>query len=95
MIKDGKNGLQVPPPLSERDQWLMKREEILRKFTHDFATGQYKWDNIFQNVVQALMRDKSPYEIIEILILDKIEMMRKMEDFIIHHAHPNPLNHKP
>jgi hypothetical protein len=59
-------GQSAPIQLSEKEQYELKKREVLDKFID--AYRRFNFDPSFRPIVELLMRDHNPYEIIEKLL---------------------------
>lgn len=73
--------------LDQRDYYL-KKDSVLAKFREEFVKGNYQTDPIFHSIIENLIRDASPYEIIERLIVDRQKLVADMQIFMENHAAP-------
>lgn len=72
-------------------EYRSKREEVIAKFTKEFAESNYNTDPAFRQVIEALIRGVDPYTIIERLIEDRKSLVEKMEYFLKYHSYPQPI----
>lgn len=59
-------------------EYRSKKEEVLSKFSSEFAKDYYTYDAVFKKIAEMLIRDADPYQIIEQLIIDRKNMMEQM-----------------
>lgn len=64
----------------ERD-YTIRKGKIMERFTQEFYTRHYR-SPLYINVLEALIRDADPYEIIEKLIEINAEQFQKIQELI-------------
>ncbi len=64
-----------------KEEYHQKKDEVIAKFTPDFME-RYKFDAPFMAILEMLILDANPYELIERLIEDRKEMTDKMKSLI-------------
>lgn len=62
-------------------EYRSKKEEITKRFHKEFLEGNNS-DPMFRTIVEMLIRDTDPYELIERLIVDRQELVSKMRKLI-------------
>jgi hypothetical protein len=77
--------------LQSKLEYQSKKTAVLEKFTKEFVSENYNTDPTFHAIVHMLMNDADPYTIIERLINDRKEFIKKMEDFMTHYGAPIPM----
>lgn len=65
-----------------------KREEVLSKFSEEFAKEFYTYDAVFRNISEMLIRDADPYAIIEQLVIDRKKLIEQMGILAVHSTVP-------
>jgi hypothetical protein len=78
-------------PLDDEESYYLKRKEILDKFTPEFAQKYWHTSPVFKRVMEELMRNKSPYDIIQILIDGQKELQDKFTEYIMKEP-PQPIH---
>lgn len=71
-----------------QEEYYTKKEIILNKFNGEFIAKHYRTDPALHGIVELLLRDKDPYEIIERLIEDRVEMIKNFKEYMTNNAQP-------
>lgn len=73
------------------EQYRLKKQEVIDRFKKEFMETYYKeYDPTFRHVLELLIRDADPYEIIERLIKDRKELADKFKEFVTLYSRPLP-----
>lgn len=70
----------------ERD-YAIRKGKVLEKFKEDFFR-KYMYNGLYRDVLELLIRDHDPYEIIEKLIEINDTQFQKIHELITLHAFP-------
>lgn len=54
------------------------REKILSQFSKEFSEHQYIYNPLFHQIVETLIREDKPYQIIEQLLLDRNRLIEEI-----------------
>lgn len=73
-------------------QYISKKQEVLDKFNFEFVKKHYKTDPTLHGIVELLVREVSPYEIIQRLIEDRIKMAENFKEYMLYHGQPRLVN---
>ena len=65
-------------------EYRSKREEVVAKFTEQFAKEYYTYDAQFRSIAEMLIRDADPYAIIEQLVIDRKRIADEMFELAKH-----------
>lgn len=65
-----------------REDYRSKKEEVLSRFRKEFIEGRYMYDPVTHAVVEMLVRNSDPYQIIEQLIEDRLKLVKSFEEEI-------------
>lgn len=79
-------------PIKDARDYAIRKGKILERFTQEFYTKHNKHP-LYTRVLEALIRDADPYEIIERLIEINAEQFAKLEE-IMPWVSPNYAIHK-
>lgn len=60
-------------------EYLQKKKEVIEKFHKEFLEGNYYKDPILHNIIETLIRDGNPYDIIEKLIIHNQELQLHLQ----------------
>lgn len=71
--------------------WNCHRDKILKLFP--LNAEHERTDPAFHHVVEMLLRDADPYDIIDWLIRDRREITERWKEFV--EKHVNPITYKP
>jgi hypothetical protein len=74
--------------IKSQSEYRSKKEQVISKFREEFVKENYNYDPMFHNIVELLIRDIDPYEIIERLISNRNELVKKTEEFMNYNAKP-------
>lgn len=83
---------QQAVPIKDARDYAIRKGKILERFTQDFYT-KHNRNPLYINVLEALIRDADPYEIIEKLIEINAETYSKYEE-LVPWVSPNYAIHK-
>lgn len=64
--------------MTRQEQYYLSKKAVIEKFDKDFFDKYYINDAAFHAVVEALARDKNPYEIIQLLIEERRQLLDKL-----------------
>lgn len=70
------------------EEYRSKKEEVIKKFSYEFILKHYKTDPTIHHIIELLILDKDPYEIIERLIEDRVEYTKRFQEYILYHSQP-------
>jgi len=65
-----------------REEYKSKREEVIAKFTPEFIERNFRKDAMLNAILEMLIRDKSPYEMIEIMIDERVKTMAEFQKYV-------------
>jgi len=68
-------------------QYYSKKEEVINKFSSEFMNGNYHKDAQLHAIVELLIRDVDPYQIIEQLILERQNLSEQMKNIVENSTH--------
>jgi len=75
-------------PINSEAEYRSKKDQVLQKFKKQFVETNYLNDPMFHSIIELLIRGADPYEIIEMLIDDKKEMIKRVKEFMELHGQP-------
>lgn len=62
----------------DNTEYIRKKEEILSRFRKEFIEQQYNKDASLNKIIEYLIRDGNPYEIIELLIENQQRLVNEL-----------------
>lgn len=75
------------------EEFNTKREEVIAKFSKEILQNNaVRYDPMLNKIIEMLIRDQSPYEIIEMLIKGRIEYMEKYKKLFEIYVTPHTYN---
>lgn len=72
--------------VDEREREYNKRNELLSKFMD--GGRRYNNEQLFRNIIECLVRDADPFEIIEKLIDINKDLQDRIKEYLLYHAYP-------
>lgn len=69
-------------------EYRSKKEQVISKFKKEFFKENYNYDQMFHNIVELLIRDVNPYEIIERLIDDRKVLIERTIELMNYNVKP-------
>ncbi len=78
-------------PIEDEETYYLKRKQILDRFTPEFAQKYFNNSPVFQRVMEELIRNKNPYEIIETLIEGSKVLQDTFTEYIMREP-PQPIH---
>lgn len=76
----------------ERERQYLMRKALIEKFLNGW--DRYNKEPLFRNIIEALMREADPFEIIEKLIEMNKELSDRIREFVTLHAYPSRIEVK-
>lgn len=66
----------------QRQEYLSKREKVLSRFKKEFVDEHCNNNMAFRTIMEMLIRDEDPYDIIEWLLVDRNRIMKEVIEVI-------------
>lgn len=71
-----------------KEEYQKKREEIINNFTQGFIDKTYNNNAYTMAIIEMLIRNENPYNIIEKLVINQDSLIKKLDEVITNSPMP-------
>lgn len=71
-----------------QEEYQKKREEIINNFTQGFIDKTYDNNALTMAIIESLIRNENPYNIIEKLVINQDNLIKKLNEVITNSPMP-------